>query len=499
MLPNQNIPFPPKHIIEEYTDIAEADAWFSGSAERLANFYSGVIYPTGTLANDFYSDIYNQTVAPRQKFWGKQIYEERRSMIHIPVAGDIAKTSADLLFSEAPKFLVNNEATQERVEEIIYKSNLQNKLLEAAETCAGIGGVYLKINWDSDAFNYPILSIAQPDRAIPTFTWGVLTSCIFWKEIKREESRTDTLVYRLLEEHTKGKIEYALYRGNEDFIGIRIGLQSIPETAILQDEINTGIDDILCRYVPNVLPNKKHRGSPFGQSDFASLYGMMDALDEVYSSWMRDVRLAKGRIMVPESFLQKTDSGDFVFDIDREVFTPMDIDPLTSKEIGLTMQQFDIRAEQYEKTALELLHRIISSSGYSPQSFGLTIAGNESGTALNIRERKSFQTKGKKERYWKSALQDIIYLLQLVDITHLGNRYVAEVPSVEFGDSLANDISQVAASVESLSRAMAMSIETRVRYVNPDMNDEQVYQEVERIKEENGLNVESPFQNGDLT
>lgn len=497
MLPTNNIPFPPQHMLDEYREIAENDAWYAGSPERLAQFYSGLLYPSGTVASDFFSDIYNQTVAPRQKFWAKQFYEERRITLHMPIAGDIARTSADLLFSEAPKFQVQNEQTQERLEQIINQSNFQAKLLESAETASAIGGVYLKINWDNDMFNYPIISIAQPDSAIPTFTWGTLTSCIFWKEVKREDYKKSTIVYRLLENHEKGRIQYGLYKGDEDYLGMRVGLGAIEDTMNLQDEIITGIDDILCRYIPNVLPNKKHRGSPFGQSDFASLYGLMDALDEAYSSWIRDLRLAKGRILVPESFLQKTDRGDFVFDLDKEVFTPMDIDPLTSKEVGITMQQFDIRAEQYEKTCLELIHRIISSAGYSPQSFGLAISGNESGTALSIRERKSYLNQQKKSRYWKPALIDIMYLLQQVDTIHLGNRYQPERPSVEFGDSAQTDMFQLANTIEALSRAKAMSIETMVRYANTDMNEEEVQAEVQRIKEENGL-VSSPFQDGDL-
>jgi A118 family predicted phage portal protein len=498
VLPNKNISFPPKEIIQEYSEIYEADAWFSGSAERLANFYAGSVYPTGSLANDFFSDIYNQTVAPKRKFWAKELYDERRVMVHVPIAGDIARTSADLLFSESPKFTVQNEQTQKRLEEIILSSNIQNKLIEGAETASAIGGIYYKINWSADDFNYPILSIAQPDSAIPVFKWGKLVECTFWKEIKKEELKNTSIVYRLLEHHSKGKIEYGLYKGDEDFLGMRIGLQAIEETSGLLDEINTGIDDILCRYIPNVLPNKKYRGSNFGQSDFASLYGLMDALDETYSSWMRDIRLAKSRIIVPESFLQKTENGDFVFDVDREVFTPLDIDPITSKDVGVTMSQFEIRAEQYEKTILELLHRIISSSGYSPQSFGLSIDGNTSGVALSLRERQSYITKEKKTRYWKPALIDLIYLMLQVDSIHLNSRVVPEKPNIEFGDSEQTDMNRIASTIDLLARSMSASIETRIKMINPDLSEQQVIEEVEKIKEENGLSLASPFQEGNL-
>ncbi len=496
MLPKNNIPWIPENQKQLYTEYAEADAWYSGDAARLANFYSGMIYPTDTVVGDFYSDIFNQTIAPRAKFWGKKIYEERRNVMHVPVAGDIARTSADLLFSESPKFTTQNEQTNEVLQGLLDDINVHNKLLEAAETCAAIGGVFLKINWDSDFSQYPFLSVVQPDSAMPEFEWGQLRAVTFWKDLYKEQNRKETKIYRLLERHERGKIEYGLYIGSEDNIGMRVGLATLPETANLPDEINTGINDLLVRYIPNMLPNRRHRGSNYGQSDFAGLESLMDALDETYTSWMRDVRLGLGRIMVPESFLQRLPNGELAFDVDREVFTPLDVDPLSSQSVGITNVQFEIRTQQHMDTCLELLHRIISSAGYSPQSFGLNIAGNESGTALNIRERKSFVTKSRKERNWKTPLEDIVFMLLQVYQIHLNGRVIPERPIVEFGDSIQHDTTVIANAVDLLTRAQSASIETKVRMVNPDWSDDMVMAEVDRIKEENGLAVPSPIQNG---
>ncbi len=487
-LPTTNIRWIPEQVIPFYQDYAECDAWYSGDPNRLATYYSGVLYPSSTIAGEFYSDIYEQSIAPRAKFWGKQVYEERRTTMHVPIAGDIARASSDLLFSEPPKFTVNNTVTQQRLTEIIENSDVQNKLLEAAETASALGGVFIKINWDSEFANYPIVSIAQPDSAIPVFQWGILTSVTFFKTVREEETKKETIVYRLLERHTKGQIEYGLYKGDYDYLGMRIGLKALPETANLQDVIETGVDDLLVRYVANMKPNRKHRGSPYGQSDYASLFGLMDALDETYSSWIRDIRLSKARIMVPESFLQKLPNGEFVFDIDREIFTPFEADPLSAQNVGIVSSQFDIRAEQYEKSCLELLQRIITGAGYSPQTFGLNIKGSiESGLALNIRERQSFITREKKSRYWKTALQDIMYMMLQIDNLYFGSRIIPEKPAIEFQDSIQSDLGQIATAVETLARAQSASIETRIRYIHPDWSNDQIIQETDKIKEEIGL------------
>lgn len=506
-LPSGNMKWIPDAHAKIYGDYAEHDAWYSGSSERLATFYSSTLYPSAHYASDFFSDIYHQTVAPKLRFWARSLYDERKYMLHVPIASDLAATSADLLFSESPRIRIPDAdgeapnpdavASQERLDQLIQLCDIQNKLVEAAETCAALGGVFLKINWDSELYPHPVLSIAQPDSALPEFVWGGLQAVTFFKTVREEETKKGEIVFRLLERHERGLILYGLYKGDRDNLGMRIGLQALPETASLQDEIRTGVDDILVRYVANMRPNRKYRGSPYGQSDYSGIEGLMDALDEVYTSWLRDIRLGQGRIMIPESFLQKMPNGEFQFDVDREVYTTFDIDPLTSKEVGITISQFDVRTEQHKETALELMNRIVTAAGYSPQSFGLSIAGSaESGTALNIRERKSFITKAKKERYWKPNLEDIFALLLAIDSIHFGTGVTVYKPTVEFQDSLTNDMAQIATSVELLARAQAVSIETKVRMVHPDWSTEQVDAEVERLREETGIAVPDPIQLG---
>ena len=73
-------------------------------------------------------------------------------------------------------------------------------------------------------------------------------------------------------------------------------------------------------------------------------------------------------------------------------YEELDIDP-TAMTKPIEATQFEIRAEQFEKTCLNLLDRIITSAGYSPQSFGLNIAGRaESGTACAEEFKRIFDT-----------------------------------------------------------------------------------------------------------
>jgi hypothetical protein len=87
-------------------------------------------------------------------------------------------------------------------------------------------------------------------------------------------------------------------------------------------------------------------------------------------------------------------------------------------------------------------------------------------------------------------------MLLEVDSIHFNTRITVYQPTIEFQDSLTNDIAQVSTSLDLLARAQSISIDTKVRMIHPDWNDEQVEMEVQRIKEENGLAVPDNLQLG---
>ena len=185
-------------------------------------------------------------------FWSKRT-NDGLSRMHIPLAGDIVSTSSGLLFSDFPDVSIpeadgNNPDTRavqafERLKEIIAKGDVHSRLLEASETCSALGGVFLKPVWDKTIADYPILSIAQADNAIPEFKWGILVAVTFWKVIREEEviknNKTVTNIYRLLERHEKGVIYNAIYKGDRNNIGIPVNFATFPDYADIQEQIIT--------------------------------------------------------------------------------------------------------------------------------------------------------------------------------------------------------------------------------------------------------------------
>lgn len=494
-LPEQNQSWPPEPWQPIFAKYAEWAAWYSGDPEQLARVYAGLV----------------ATPTPKGRFWAKEVRDERRVMLHVPIAGDIAETSADMLFSEVPDISIPEaheeraspgaKAAQDRLWELIDDGGIHNRLLEAAETAAALGGVFIGPVWDTDVASYPILRVVQADAAIPEFAWGYLRAVTLFRVIE-DDGET---VWRHIERHEPGVILHALYRGTHDNLGRRVDLTQKPETASLQEVVQLPAamaNTLAIRYVPNARPNRTFRADPIGaylgRSDYAGAEGLMDALDEAYTSWQRDIRMAKARGIVPEEWLERPDGSSALrFDEDKEFFVGVYSDP-SGGHVKPELFQPVIRFQEHEATCLHYVERIISSAGYSPQSFGLHIEGRaESGTALRIRERKSLITSQKKRRFWEPAIADVLWMMLVIDREIFGNRSIEPYrPNVALEDSIADSFHEVAQSVELLSRAKAASTRTMVEMLHPDWGTEQVDAEVQRILQEQGALVPDPLQVG---
>ena len=482
----EGMSWPPMDL-ERYK-MKEHSTWYSGEAELLANFY---------FDNDLQNYMQlNYGTRNNNRFWARQIKNQSNFFIHVPVANDISETSSAFLFGESPiiRFASDSEGmkgNQKQLDDMLTKSGFFKKLVEAAEVASAIGGVYLKVAWDSDLSEYPIPVIAQCEQAFPEFKFGKLVRVTLVYDVSNDGST----VYRLAETISKGKIENALYKGSADNLGSLCDLDECDSTKDIEQLVETA-DVMTCVYIPNLLPNKLNRQSPMGRSDYHGIETLMDALDEVFSAWMIDIQIARGKIHVPSGYVKEiSDNGKTKFNIDTMMYEELDVDP-TAMTDPIKATQFEIRSQQFEQTCLNLLDRIITSAGYSPQSFGLNISGRaESGTALNVRERKSFSTTNKKQSYWEDGLKEFVRAMCIIKQQFLGGKFTCDLDvNIAFSDCISNNMTEVSNSVKTLSDAKAISTDTKVRMVHPEWTDEQVTQEVERIinDESAGMPMDNP-------
>lgn len=485
-------------------DVDEASAWYSGDPARLEMFYGGAAPSAKTGQRSWV------------RFWSRRASDATgsgRQRLHVPLAGDLASTSADLLFGDEPSIVIpeaheetadpDAKASEDYLREMLDRDSVYSKLLEAAEISAALGGVYLRPVWDRAVADRALLSMVHPDSAVPEFRWGVLVAVTFWRVLQgsgRDE------VWRHLERHEVGVVLHGLYRGGKDSLGVRLPLEAHPDTAMLEadDEgrivLPEGIDGLAVRYVPNVLPNRRHRGIPAGRPDGQGSEGLMDSLDETFTSWMRDVRLGKRRIVVPDEFLERKGRGRGAqFDVDQEIFSPLEMDPKSMEKAGITLVDFAIRTEDHAKAMLGIIERIVTAGGYAPQTFGLrsSDAGDMTATEVRARENKSMRTRGRKGRYFTTAaLPDVFEMMMVLDRQVFGVQVTPMRPRVSLAEQ-GDDPKVRAETLDLFARAQAMSVETRVRWAQPDLDEPQVQAEVARILAETGALVADPTGFGD--
>lgn len=489
-------PWPPKDQTEILRDVDEAAAWYSDDTARLENYYGGANTGADTRSKSWV------------RFWARRAADRSNTSLqrlHVPAASDIAATSADLLFGDEPAITIpeahqaNPDTaavdTEAHLESLLGRDNTIAKLLEAAEIAAALGGVYLRPVWDQTVTDHPMLTVVHADCAVPEFRWGQLVAVTFWQVVGGDRDH----VLRHLERHEPGRIIHGLYEGGKDTLGVRIPLDRSPATADLtvnEDgevaDLPAQITGLVPRYVPNVLPNRKHRGQPVGRPDCQGTEPLMDALDETWTSWMRDIRLGKRRIVVPDQFLERQGRGKGAkFDVDQEVFTPLEMDPAHADRAGIQPIDFDIRTEQHASTCLALFEKIVNAAGYSGSTFGLADGAEVTATEYRGKERKTMRTRAKKARYLLPAVEEVLHTMLILDREVFGAKVEPFRPKVELAEQ-GDDPKARAETLELFTRAQAMSVETRVRWAQPNLDEAGVAAEVQRIMAEQGMSVSDP-------
>lgn len=512
------ISWPPQHLHQVTGQLAEWSAWYAGDTGQLRNFYL-----RGTGPKTRPSQLAGGVVgAAARFFWGAPApVGQQDTKLHVPVAADIATASADLLFSEDVSVTYDSsaegvaegvaEAAQLRLDAILDANNWASLLLEAADVASPLGGVYLRCTWDTSVDNlHPILSAVHADAAVPEFAYGRLQRVTFHREVRREDNG---MVWRHLELHEPGRIAHGLYLGADDRLGTVRPLTDHPDTAGLagavdqQAEILTGYPGLSAVYIPNMRPNRLWRNLPqachLGRADIAGVEGEMDALDETLTSWMRDVRLGKGRLIVPSYMLESTGPGSASsFYAEREVFQALNVmapEGATMSQM-LTAQQFAIRTAEHSQTMRELLGIIFRGAGYSASTFGLADAegAQQTATEVSARERRSMTTREKKTRYWVDGLRQFLMAVAVIDAKQFGGKIPEGLqPVIEFAPTSTPTPDQTATTVQLWAAAEAVSTDTKVRTLHPDWDDTAVAEEVAKIMaEKNAAMPVDPFAGG---
>ncbi|MYS72097.1 hypothetical protein GTY88_16955 [Streptomyces sp. SID5926] len=505
--PSGNTAWPPPALEIPHADMDMWRAWYSGNTDHLAAVYGGPTnYRSNAVARQFF-DIDQRRVAGGDElrtFWGQEATPgQQAAKLHVPIAADIAELSANLLWAGVPTVTVDLDST-DKVTAKTTQAQIGRylddrghaKLREAAELTAGLSNVYLRVVWDTTLRPRPWTDVIAPEAVVPTWRWGELAEAIVWRELA--PLAAESKVWRLLEFHTPGAIEYGLYEGSTDTLGIRAAsLADHPDTEYLvertdsQGRQSTGIDRLLITHVPNVLPNRVWDGvpntAPLGRSDLSGVEPLMDALDESWTSWMRDLRLGKARLLIPQSMLDTDGPGTGgSYNLEQEVQVALNMLDSGDAKDSITEVQFKIRVEEHELTAKALRRQILSSAGYSAQSFGEEGTVATTATEVTARKEESLTTRGTKILYQRPALLDHLTTMMMVDVRHCGAKGVdpAAELTASWPQAVQPDPEATARTLSLLDTAGAISTFMKVKMREPSWDDAEIMAEVRRIRDD---------------
>lgn len=496
-LPANGVEWPPKELANILPVYGTYSAWYSNATADLRSIYSKGAGKAGVIDRI------------RTWFLGAKAEQTDTSTIHVSLAQEICRTSANLVYSEPAQATVEPDTEGADVEDVqarldvIAGPDFEQTTISGAEISAALGGVFYRVSWDTSLAENVFVTKVDADAAWPEFRWGRLVAVTFWRTV----ASTNVTVWRHLERHELdpqgvGVILHGLYEGTTTNLGHLVPLTDRAETEALagvvdaDSKVSTLTEGLAVAYAPNILPSSMWRNDPvganLGRSDLEGIEQKLDALDELYSAWLRDIRLGKGRLIVGESMLRDLGAGlGAGFDLDTTIFTPVKAAPSSagSEKMAIEQVQFQIRTEDFLKAIDHFRRIILNAAGYSAGTFGMQDDGSAvTATEVAAREKLSYGTRKRKILGLKPALETILSKALAVDAKVFPGKGAQPLRvTVEFPDGIALDPKAIAETNQLDYNSQSSSIETRVRRANPDWDDVKVGEEVERIKDEFGL------------
>lgn len=478
--------WPPPELAKVIARTAECQVWWEGDTAALNDFYR--------RGNTTPKSLVGRVRKAWNSFWGREQANPDAPLkkLHVPIASTIPVVSAGELFSE-PLTVVTAEADkahQDAVDAMFNVPGFQSALYTSAVHSSALGGVYGRIVWD-DKIGESWIDWVDIDNAIPEWRWGRLAAVTFWTEL---ESDDDRIVWRHLERHEPGRIVHQLYRGTPSNLGKLQALSDHPSTADLPDDgggVETGIKELTAAFVPNDDANPEWRNHPtlkyLGRPDIsADVIPLMDQLDEVYSSLMRDYRLGKARVYASNELLQSNGpGGGLSMPDDQEMVTRLGAS-LKDGDMTTLFEFFqpDIRVEQHAQGVEMLTREILRRTGYSPISFGMPDDVAQTATEATGKAKLTLTTTQGKSRHYTGPLSALTTACARVSAAKFPDKGAAltEPLEIEWPQFARESELSKSQTVQGWSTAGAASTRTMVGFLHPDWDEEKVDAEVEEIK-----------------
>lgn len=495
--------------------ISEYRIWSEGSAELLRRWYKG----DGQSGSD-------REVDKQQYFWASCPLTFR--MLHCGVPGLICSKMPRILFgggiknavtvynSDGAKSVKGSKDASEFLTNLINITAFNDKLTEAATCESWSGHCFFKFSHDLTLSDYPIIETSDVTNTEVVKKRGITTAIIFkkWYEqpnkdkyrldeiYSSNELREATITYRLVKIESKKEVLKPL--------------GSIPETQELaeaegMDENGTitfkGLYGMLAFEKPNKMPSLEFPHCNYGASDFEGALDSFDSLDESYSAIINEIRDNR-TLRFWDISLCRFENGIYITPDDG--YTRNFIkgespsgDNDKKSEIISAADKTELHKQKY----LTALCLAINKAGLSPFALGVTglESINSSSESQQERNKVTLETRAAKLKLWKPFLEKIFlqllaynsWLVKAQGVKQTAFNFVDvdfnnTSVNVDFGDYISENV-QKRTEIWGVAKTSGISsVETAVREIHSDWDENQIADETNRIYFENGTAADNP-------
>lgn len=438
-----------------------------------------------------------------------------------PLGPLIADAWADHLFGEDVSVEPATPGDEKALDDLLEgNGDLTGDLHAAERDVVGEGERWWRVYADRDIADVPLLEWHGRDEVIPLYLGRRLLAVALVTELPKRGGRS-TAVYRHFEIHVDGMVEHVLFRGTPAKIGTTVPLEEHPDLLELAAGLTgTGLEGRRWVHGLPMLMGRITNGRRIdrklaaGVSDFRRIEDFLLDLNEAATIGAENARLtAKRRVVVPEESLRPaaptlTDRGDGIlvpsatngrgqFDAGEDVLVVSKLDAELGSGVDGTFKvlEYSFDAEALIAYKRDLVETALTRVGITPQYVGVITGQGDglalSGTALRFRLIPTVKAGGGKARPWDDALPQIIALMARLDALPeadggFGRPWADPTtpPSVERANPIPVDEVEEAGVDATYVGAGLRSRETSVRRQHPDWSDQQVTDELKRIKDE---------------
>lgn len=403
-----------------------------------------------------------------------------------PLPERLSGAFASLLFGRQPKVKTAEETDQERMDELLRLNRWGSRLRSAEESCSSEGEVFWRWVSDPARFTAPVLTWHSRLDLIPHYVSQNLGALGF-TDVLPKRANSD-VVFRHFEVHDNVGVYNVLFAGTDNTLGDQVSLDDHPATTILTEAWEHDLGMLAGRII-----NIEGADPELGKSDYDGIEDWFLELNECLSTGKKNRGLtALKRAYGPREATDETGSlpeGQNFMAVDSadQTWGQGQATPFGVIDFAFDAQALITWSEHVATTAL-------ARRGITPQFVGQSTDAEgfaQSGTALRMRLIPSTNEGDRRAGPWSDQVDSILLLGQQLDARSVNDRGFGQrwakpdvPPAVTLGDPLPVDRVEDSIRLSTLRTADLISIETGVREQHPDWDDDQIDEEVQRIKDD---------------